>query len=63
MGYLALASVLMCLLQVPILSEGLDCALSKCRWSPNGHYIACGDVEGKVHVYEAGEVRPLPRDC
>ena len=37
-------------------SENLDTALSKLCWSPNGQYLACGDIEGKVHLFETGEV-------
>ena len=43
-------------LQIPILSESLDVCLSKLHWAPNGHHVAVGDCEGKVHIYEAGEV-------
>ena len=42
--------------QVPLFSENLGTALSKLCWSPNGHYLACGDIEGKVHLFETGEV-------
>ena len=45
-----------CDTQVPILSENLDTSLSKLCWAPNGRYLVCGDYEGKVHIYEAGEV-------
>ena len=50
-------SVLSLLHQVPILSESLDVCLSKVHWSPSGHHLACGDSEGRVHIFEAGEVR------
>lgn len=43
-------------LQVPILSEALDVCLSKLHWAPTGHHVAVGDCEGKVYIYEAGEV-------
>ena len=39
------------------MSESLDSSLCKIRWSPNGHHLACGDINGGVHLYEAGEVR------
>lgn len=42
--------------QIPILSEALDICLSKLHWAPTGHHVAVGDIEGKVHIYEAGEV-------
>ena len=42
--------------QVPLLSENLDTTLSKLCWSPNGQHLACGDIEGKVHLFETGEV-------
>lgn len=41
---------------MPILTEGLDIALSKVSWSPNGLLLAVGDVDGNIHIYEAGEV-------
>lgn len=44
------------LLQIPTLTENLDACLSKLHWAPNGHYVAVGDCEGKVHIFEAGEV-------
>ena len=37
-------------------SENLGTALSKLCWSPNGQYLTCGDIEGKVHLFETGEV-------
>ena len=43
--------------QVPLLTEQLDVALSKLRWCSTGHLLACGDTEGRVHIFEAGEVR------
>lgn len=42
--------------EVPILSEALDVCLSKLHWAPTGHHVAVGDCEGKVYIYEAGEV-------
>ena len=42
--------------QVPLLTEQLDVALSKLRWCSTGHLLACGDTEGRVHIFEAGEV-------
>ena len=44
------------MLQVPILTEQLDRALNKVRWAPTGQLLACGDFEGGIHIYEAGEV-------
>lgn len=41
---------------MPILSEALDVCLSKLHWAPTGHHVAVGDCEGKVYIYEAGEV-------
>jgi dynein intermediate chain len=46
--------------QVPTLTESLDACLSKLHWAPNGHHIAVGDCEGKIHVYEAGEALYSP---
>ena len=43
-------------LQVPILTENLDASASKVCWSPSGQHLAAGDFEGKVHIFEAGEV-------
>ncbi len=34
----------------------MDCALSKVQWSHNGQLLAVGDIEGTIHIYEAGEV-------
>ena len=45
--------------KVPILTEVLDTALSKVQWSPNGQLLAVGDIEGTIHIYEAGEVSLL----
>ena len=45
------------LFKEPILSESLDVSLSKLAWAPSGHHIACGDIDGRVYIYEAGEVR------
>ena len=42
--------------QVPILTENLDTALSKLCWAPTGHHLVTGDCEGRVSVFEAGEV-------
>ena len=42
--------------QVPLLTEQLDVAMSKLRWCSTGHLLACGDTEGRVHIFEAGEV-------
>ena len=39
------------------MSESLDVSLSKLAWAPSGHHIACGDIDGRVYIYEAGEVR------
>ena len=42
------------------MSESLDSALCKLCWSPSGHHLACGDLVGGVHIFEAGEVnKPL----
>jgi len=41
--------------EVPLLTEQLDVALCKLHWSPSGHHLACGDSEGRVHIFEAGE--------
>lgn len=44
------------LVQVPVLTETLDVALTKVRWGPNGQLLAVSDVEGVIHIYEVGEV-------
>ena len=43
--------------QVPILTEQLDHALCKLSWAPSGQLLAVGDVDGVLHIFEAGEVR------
>ena len=36
-------------------------ALNRVRWSSGGKEVAVGDSEGRVWIYDAGEVRePLP---
>jgi dynein intermediate chain len=47
-------------IEVPTLTENLDACLSKLHWAPNGHYVAVGDCEGKVHIFEAGEALYSP---
>ena len=42
-------------LEEPIISESLDVCLSKLAWAPTGHHIACGDIDGRVYIYEVGE--------
>jgi len=45
--------------QVPTASvtvEGAS-ALNRVRWSPGGKEVAVGDSEGRVWIYDAGEVR------
>ena len=42
---------------MPILTEQLDHALCKLSWAPSGQLVAVGDVDGTLHVFEAGEVR------
>ena len=42
---------------MPILTEQLDHALCKLSWAPSGQLVAVGDVDGALHVFEAGEVR------
>lgn len=47
--------------EVPILTEMLDTALARVRWSPNGQVLAVGDIEGVIYIYEAGEALCVPQ--
>lgn len=33
-----------------------SCALNRVRWAPGGREVAAGDSEGRVWIYDVGEV-------
>lgn len=47
--------------QVPTASVTIEgaSALNRVRWSSGGKEVAVGDSEGRVFIYDTGEVRTL----
>lgn len=54
----------MCFLcrQVPTASVTIEgaSALNRVRWSSGGKEVAVGDSEGRVWIYDTGEVKMVP---
>lgn len=48
--------------QVPTASVTIEgaSALNRVRWSSGGKEVAVGDSEGRVFIYDTGEVRTMP---
>lgn len=47
-----------CVYQVPSASVTVEggCALNRVRWSSGGREVAVGDSEGRLWIYDVGEV-------
>ncbi len=47
-----------CVYQVPSASVTVEggCALNRVRWASGGREVAVGDSEGRVWIYDVGEV-------
>ena len=44
-------------MQVPITTATTEMtSLNRVRWTHSGHQIAAGDDDGKVYIYDVGEV-------
>lgn len=56
--YVYIPKQVFCVYQVPSASVTVEggCALNRVRWATGGREVAVGDSEGRVWIYDVGEV-------